>query len=513
MRGISLWWRSPALWLVIGLTTVIPFFFVDVPPLTDLPNHIARYYIFMNIDHSPFLSNYYNVRWELIGNLGVDIVVRAIGPFLGAELATRIAVGIIPPLTVAGIYSTSCALNGKVAPSALVALPLAYNWPLDSGFVNFSLSAAMALLVFALWIRLRSYGFFARLLIFAPLSFATWVAHTAGWGLLGLAVLGFELERAYQRGLNLRSLLDAALATLPFALMVAFTIFWRSGTSGTGVVFASNMFSSKVISMASIFREEYWPWDLCCLLLFLTLTVALFFAGGRRVVVAASVIAALFALAFLVCPEVLFNSAFADRRLLPYAGIFVPLSVGVADQVLDNEKRIRILSILSMSAILLFVARIAVTTGVWERSHLSFERHLRLLEQIPRHSRIFGLMVEACNKEWSRMGRLDHLQQLALTRRESLVNGLFQESGLNQVEARIRKLEGFDPNLLAKVHDESCPVTYSRETLQSAIAHFPRDQFDFVWLIAPNALPAIDTSGLRLIGADGNDRLYQIESR
>jgi hypothetical protein len=105
MRGISLWWRSSALWLVIGLMTVIPFFFVDVPPLTDLPNHIARYYIFMNIDHSPFLSNYYNVRWDLIGNLGVDVVVRAIGPFLGAELATRIAVGIIPPLTVAGIYS------------------------------------------------------------------------------------------------------------------------------------------------------------------------------------------------------------------------------------------------------------------------------------------------------------------------------------------------------------------------------------------------------------------------
>jgi hypothetical protein len=513
MRGIWLWWTSSALWFAMGLTTAIPFFFVDVPPLTDLPNHIARYYVFLNTDHSPFLSNYYNVHWELIGNLGIDIVVRAIGPFLGAELATRIAVGIIPPLTVAGIYSTSSALNGKVAPSALVALPLAYNWPLYTGFVNFSLSAAMALLIFALWIRLRSYGFFARLVIFAPLSFATWVAHTAGWGLLGLAVLGFELERAYRRGLNLRSLLDATLATLPFALMIAFTILWRSGTSGTGVVFASDMLSSKVISMASIFREEYWPWDLGCLLLFLILTVGLFFAGGRRVVVAASVIAALYALAFLVCPEVLFNSAFADRRLLPYAAIFVPLSVGVADQVLDNEKRIRILSILSMGAILLFAARIAVTTSVWERSHLSFERHLRLLQQIPRHSRIFGLMVEACDKEWSRVGRLDHLQQLALIRRESLVNGLFQESGLNQVEARIRKLEGFDPNLGATVHDESCPVTYSRETLQSAIAHFPRDQFDFVWLIAPNALPTIDTSGLKLIGADGDDRLYQIKSR
>ena len=73
-----------------------------------------------------------------------------------------------------------------------MALPLAYNWPLNMGFVNFSLSAAMALLIFALWVRLRAWGFFARLLIFAPLSFATWVAHLAGWGLLGLAVPRFR---------------------------------------------------------------------------------------------------------------------------------------------------------------------------------------------------------------------------------------------------------------------------------------------------------------------------------
>jgi hypothetical protein len=43
-----------------------------------------------------------------------------------------------------------------------------------------------------------------------------------------------------------------------------------------------------------------------------------------------------------------------------------------------------------------------------------------------------------------------------------------------------------------------------------AIRRFSRDRFDFLWLIAPSALPAFDESGLELIGSKGNDRLYTV---
>jgi len=514
MLGERQWWTSPGLWVVIALATTIPFFVANIPPLTDLPNHTARYYVFLNIDRSPFLQANYEVHWRLIGNLGTDIIVRVIGPMLGAELATRIAVGIIPPLTVAGIYSVSRALNGKVTPSALLAVPLVYNWPFYTGFSNFTLSGAMALLVLAFWVRLRDLGFLARILIFTPLSFATWVAHTAGWGLLGLAVFGFELARAYQlRGLNLRSLLGAALSTFPFALMILFTLLWRSGTSmGVGALFASDILSSKFASLASIFREEYVLWDVACTVLFFALIIAMYLAGGKRVVATAGVIAILYALAFAICPEILFGSSFADRRLLPFAAMFVPLSVGVADQVLANEQRRRILSLVAIGAMALFAARLAVTTTVWEKSDRSLDEHLVLLQQIPRQSRVFGLVVNPCDKSWSRAGRPDSLQQFALIRRESVINGFFQASGLNQVHVRYDYQDDvFDQNMPATVHSEVCPVPYELETLQSAITGFPRDKFDYVWLLALNPLPTFDERGLRLIGSNGNDRLYQIE--
>ena len=512
MQDESQWWTSPLLWLIIALLATVPFFVVSVPPLTDLPNHIASYDILLKIDRSTFLSRYYDVHWHLIGNLGVDVIVRMIGPWFGAELSAKLIVGMIPALTVAGIYSVSRALNGQVAPSALVALPLVYNWPFISGFVNFSLAGAIALLVFALWIRLRDLGFVRRLLIFAPLSFATWVAHIAGWGLLGLAVASFEIVRAYQlRGLKLGSLFGAALQTLPFALMMLVTIVWRSETSTPiGVYFASDFFTSKFVSLATIFREEYRAWDIVSTLLFVTFTVASYLAGGMKFVLTSAVIAVAYILVFIVCPDGLFAGSFADRRLLPYAAIFVTLSVGMTHAALANERQLRLISLIAIGAIGFFVARIVVTTAVWERLNRSFETHLALLEQLPLHSRIFALMVEPCEKSWPR-GRLDHLQQLAVPRRESVENGLFQD--LHPVEARYRKQTGFDPNMAAMVHDRSCPLPYVRETLQTAIAHFPRDQFDYVWLLAPDPLPGFDKTGLKLIGSIENDRLYKIETR
>jgi hypothetical protein len=505
------WWASHLLWILIAITSTIPFWVTTVPPLTDLPNHIARFYLLLNLDRSPFLAKYYAVHWHLIGNLGVDIPVRLLGPMLGAELAARMVVAMIPPLTVAGIYAVSRALNGQVAPSALVAVALVYNWPFNSGFVNFSLSSAMALLILAAWIRLRDLSFLTRLLVFVPLSFATWVAHIAGWGLLGLAVLGFELTRAYQsRGFKLRSFFVAAFETFPFALMIIFTALWRSETSSpVGFYYNSAVFLNKLLSLVTIFREEYVLWDVLCSAVFLLLTVVMFISGGRRIVVAAAVITALYLLAFAVCPEGLFAGAFLDRRLLPFAAMFFAMSLGVTERVLQDKHGRRFLSFIAFGAIGLFAARIVVTTIVWERINLSMVQHLALLDQLPPQSRVFGLMIEPCEKSWPR-GRLDHLQQFAVTRRESVINGLFQESGLNEVEASYRRLDGFDPNMLNTVHSAACPVPYIRETFQSAIERFPRSQFDYVWLVSPDPLPAFDDTGLELVSSVRNDRLFKI---
>jgi hypothetical protein len=63
----------------------------------------------------------------------------------------------------------------------------------------------------------------------------------------------------------------------------------------------------------------------------------------------------------------------------------------------------------------------------------------------------------------------------------------------------------------ATVFDEDCQGPFP--SFQSAIALFPRDRFDFVWLVSETEIHPFDASGLLLIASVAYDRLYRIESK
>jgi len=511
LDATPLWQRRPV-WVALALASVLPFCCVTVLPLGDLENHVGRYYIFVNLPHSAFLQKFYALHWSLIGNLGVDLLVRAVGPLLGVESATRIIVGCIPALTVAGIYAVSKSVNGSVTPGALLSICLIYNWPFIDGFVNYSLAAAMALLVFALWIRLRELSFASRFVLFAPLAFVTFVAHTAGWGLLGLMVLAYEVSRLFLRPVTALRVAQACLQPLPFAVVVVFIVFWRTGTSGgAGILMDPHWLTSKLVSIASILRERYLYWDLFCGVTYIVLAVGFFVCGGRRFVVPNLVVFIAIAIAFLACPHQVFGSNFADRRLLPYAAIFLPLAFGVAPTISSAKPGSRRLNLLAGIAIAFFCARILFSCYAWHEASTVAEEKLSILKNVPLNSRILGLVVEDCANYWARLGRPDHLQQYALVRRESMVNGTFQYPGLNQVEALYERSSGFNPNMGTVVKDEHCAaVPYLKESLQSAMAQLPVELFDYVWIIREAPTGAFDSRHVREIASVGNDSLYEV---
>ncbi|MDI9849746.1 hypothetical protein QM467_17005, partial [Rhodoblastus sp. 17X3] len=51
----------------------VPFLFAKIPPLGDLPGHMGRYAVQVNIDSSPLLRENWAFHWGLIANLGFDI--------------------------------------------------------------------------------------------------------------------------------------------------------------------------------------------------------------------------------------------------------------------------------------------------------------------------------------------------------------------------------------------------------------------------------------------------------
>ena len=137
-------------------------------------------------------------------------------------------------MTVAGFLWVAREVHHRIPPTALFALPFAYSHPFMFGFVNFALSMALAFLAFGLWLRLGRRGRLKlRAILFVPISFIVFFAHTFGWGVLGLLCFSAEAVRQHDQGRGwFRPGVKAALHAAVMALPLLFMLAWRSETHG-----------------------------------------------------------------------------------------------------------------------------------------------------------------------------------------------------------------------------------------------------------------------------------------
>ena len=58
--------------LAVCLALVAPFFAVDVPPVLDYPNHLARLYVLAFGASDPVLRTMYAPHWQIVPNHAID---------------------------------------------------------------------------------------------------------------------------------------------------------------------------------------------------------------------------------------------------------------------------------------------------------------------------------------------------------------------------------------------------------------------------------------------------------
>ena len=266
------WWTTRSFALLLVLLTAVPLLWPGTAPLIDLPGHMARYRVELGIHNSAPLARYYGFEWALMGNLGVDLLVVPLAPILGLELAVKLIVLAIPVMTAAGLLLIAREEHGALPPSAAFALPLAYGFPFQFGFVNFALSMALALLGFGLWLRLGRLGQTGlRAIVFVPIGAIVWLAHGFGWGVLGLLVFASEMvrERATEQRF-VPAAFRAGLASLPLAPPLLLMVLWRSGNVAgqTGDWFN---WTSKLVWMVTVLRDRWLVFDVASTMVLLVL--------------------------------------------------------------------------------------------------------------------------------------------------------------------------------------------------------------------------------------------------
>jgi len=208
--------------------------------------------------------------------------------------------------------------------------------------------------------------------------------------------------------------------------------------------------------------------------------------------------------ALMVLPYQLLGSAYADARLWPVVYIVALLAIRPAETANAGLSCAR-----AASVALVFAVRIAATPIGFQAYDQAFARHLAAFDMVPRGARVAVFTQFTRLPPWRRP-RLEHLDGIAMLRRDLFTNGQWDVPGAQSLVAKgaLGTPYNADPSQL--VRTRACD-TDPRPELLNRIKGFPRDRFDYVWVtgFVPSTLPRY--AGLVPMFADEATILYRVE--
>jgi hypothetical protein len=496
--GKRTWWLA-----LTGLCIVllVPLFVVDVPPLLDYPNHLARAFVLASLPQDTILGRLYAPHWSIIPNLALDIITPPLIKILPVYVAGRLLIAIAVLLPVLGTVACNTALGGRWW-SLGVGL-YAYNCCLLYGFLNFLISIGVALLLAASWFRWREAHPSRAILLAvvgAPVLFA---CHLMGLLFFAILVGSAELSRLYRlRGRNLvRSVIQRGVVLLLiFALP---TILY--GVSALQQLGGDAEFEgpvTKAIQAVTTFYNYSMPLDGLTAIVAIWLPLRSVVARTGTFPAPAGLAVIVIAVAYVAAPGAWKGTYVLDLRFAIMLGFM--LFAGFVPNAWPPAMRRGAAAVL----VVLFVARMALLTTVWadHRTDLADLRHV--LHPVQPGQAVYVAEVSArerpaywaANPHWRALSngvRVDeHLGALALIERRAYWPFEFDIPSQQPIETRepYRALAaqlGNVPNWGATTTANVCG-------------------FDYVLLLEADAEPDLPPERFRLLVRSGFAALYAI---
>ncbi|WP_395016350.1 hypothetical protein [Dongia sp.] len=223
--------RPPTLLAIYALVlagALLPVLLSGVPPLADLPNHLARAHIIDRLSSSPDLQKYYAVEWRLLSFQSTDFILPALARVVGLAAAAKVFVAATMLLLLAGTAALHRALYGQVGLWPAVSALFLFNFLLAWGFVAFLSAAGLALLLFAAWVQTSDKAGAVRMLLFAIATVLLLLCHLFAFACYAVLVGGYEIGLAARSGAPLRRrilrLASGAASFVPAIVLAALSI-------------------------------------------------------------------------------------------------------------------------------------------------------------------------------------------------------------------------------------------------------------------------------------------------
>jgi hypothetical protein len=428
-----------ALFAVLAVIASIPILLYPWPPLGDYINHLSRMHVIATLDRDSDLAQFYEVHWQVIPNLMMDLIVPALERVMNVYLAGQVYTIMTFVLILSGTLALNRQLYGRWSVLPLIAFPLLYNSVFVVGTMNYLFGIGLALWALAVWAALRERALAVRLAVSTLFVLALFVCHLYAVGVYALGLLAFELHRLVmlwrresvgpqEAGRSrLPVLLDFVACGLPFLpvlplLMMSPTwtlrgdFTWELGGKLNGVLFAieaysraATLFLATIVAVAAAFALRH--------------RALQFHAFGWFLLAIGGV-------TYFVLPRVMFDTYMADQRL-PIALAFMIIACAHLD-LRDDFVRRGFATVL----VLLLAVRAFEVHGVWAeiaRGTTSFRDSVRHIE---RGSKVLVAYADPDNGDNAREMWLMHAACLAMIERSALVTTAFTVLGKQVMHVR-----------------------------------------------------------------------------
>ena len=407
--------------LLIGAVS-IPVLTHRLPPLSDYVNHLARMHVIDAIDSDPYLSKFYEIQWQIIPNLVMDLIVPVLARVISIYQAGQFFLILTFVIILSGTLALNRGLSGRWSALPLVSAPLLYNAVMLVGVMNYFFGVGVALWALAAWIALRERAWYARLGVAAVFVIALFFCHLFTVGLFGLGLLAFELQRLWverARPLTPR-LVDFCATAIPFLPVIP--LLFASPTMGLAEEFSWEP-TGKIDGLVFMFDVYN---DAVALILAGIAALAFAWAVRHRIMrfhLMGWLLLAIGAVVYFALPRVLFSTYMADQRL-PIGLVFMVVAC------LDLEFRHRLVRRGFAAVLLVLVAaRVTEVQISWDKLSRPAEAIYQTVDEIERGATVLVAYADPSGGDDVRDYGLVHAACLAMIERSALVTTAFTVPG------------------------------------------------------------------------------------
>jgi hypothetical protein len=498
--------RSNLLPVSIALAALVALVLsVDVPPLIDYPNHLARAVFLTHSQHSA-LSHFYYTAWNNLPNIGIDVLLIPFLTHLSPDAVGRSLALVILTALFASVVSYARIAFGRWTWWSAAGCTAALNGTYLFGFLSFNLSCAEALAVAAAWRGVRPSHPYAAAALLMAATITTWFTHVAGLIFLIILTCSDELLRIV-RGISIQEKLTR--------LGTSATIFLPSGLAALSLYFTSELQSasgSRYIGLRVkhidflLALSSYNPYADASVVVFIALLLCVSWMKKAVRVDPSSLIAlATCAGLFVVTPVSVKGAYWLDTRfavmvwLLTFAGFEIEI----------RSRTQAVATLLTSLCICIWLISIGLA---WHIADDQIRKVRSVLACVPQGSSVQGFVFENTIRAnpsliliGAKGGLHDNVTAFAIIDRDAFWPDLFAIPG--QQPIRLRE----EYRSMAKRYG---PTQHWRDIVHQSGRSLDLDayarQFDFILLLNASGAVIPPVNGLTHIAGEDFARLYSV---